>query len=859
MKLNNPCVRILLLIILVIHIAANQSRAQSYGLSFASHDYVADQRTSLDLFPKEGLKITGNLKLSFDLCFAADQQDYFGYIFRIIENETKNIDLIYNKRNFVPNNIANDPNNFKLIIGERYTNVSFNIPPAQILEKWNHFELEFDVNKNRIVCFLNGRKYTTSETMIKKTNSYKVIFGVNNYRHFKTKDSPPIKIRNVKIANNGKIKFSWPLNEAKGNIAYEEISNQNGLVEYPLWIRETHRKWKEIKTLQVKGLASTAFNPQDTLLYIIGQDSLWTYSLRTGQDTAVAYQSGRLNLPPSNQSAYNSSNHTLYNFYTDRSNKTITSFDFGTKKWNEKYNYFPSIDYWHSNNFFSVVDSSLYVIGGYGQLAYKNTVQRYNLYTKKWKNISVGGDFYSPRYLAACGTSSDGKTTYLIGGYGSASGSQDLNPKNLYDFFSYDVKTKKFKKIYELKIQEKDFVFANSMIINEKEQTFTALIFSNHVYNSPLRLMVGSLIRPSYKVIGTAIPFKFQDNHSFANLYHAPFSRKLVAVTLLRSDNDNSTVKIYTLSSPPDSSTNDTPSRQKTAISKNYKYALIPILMMILIWVVYHLKLSKKTSNNLIIPTKEPAILSSTLIPNTANDQIQAKILLFGDLKLYNSQGQDITNLYTSLVRELFLMVLIYSLKSRTGISPEKLIELLWGDKSSKSAKNNRSANLSKLRSLLAQMGYLQLSKVTGNWKIEVDFTHIYIDYCSFMNLVSSKRKDKAQICALIAITQRGSFLQSSDYPWLDHIKSEVSNQVIDIYLNYSSQIKIEDDAEFLIMLANMIFSFDPVNEEAMIMKCKSLSYLGKHSLANTAFTAFKKEYTSIYGEDFKKDFHDIL
>lgn len=48
-------------------------------------------------------------------------------------------------------------------------------------------------------------------------------------------------------------------------------------------------------------------------------------------------------------------------------------------------------------------------------------------------------------------------------------------------------------------------------------------------------------------------------------------------------------------------------------------------------------------------------------------------------------------------------------------------------------------------------------------------------------------------------------------------------------------------------------------NLEAMMLKCKALVYLGKHSLAKGVFENLKKEYKSIYGEGFSKDFHTIL
>ncbi len=82
---------------------------------------------------------------------------------------------------------------------------------------------------------------------------------------------------------------------------------------------------------------------------------------------------------------------------------------------------------------------------------------------------------------------------------------------------------------------------------------------------------------------------------------------------------------------------------------------------------------------------------------------------------------------------------------------------------------------------------------------------------------------------------------------------------MIDTYLQFAQSEEAAHDPELLIELANYIFYFDPVNEEAMVMKCKALANLGKHSLAKHAFENFCKEYKVIYGEEFKRDFHTIV
>ncbi|MDB4999892.1 MAG: hypothetical protein JWR76_969 [Mucilaginibacter sp.] len=848
------------------------AKSQSYGLGFLSHEVVADQRTSLDLFPKGGYASSGSFKISFEMSFLSDMSDYYGYIFRIVENGQKNIDLIHDKRDFRPGASPAVNNHFKMVINDHFTHIAFSIDDRKLLNKWNKFTLSFDYEQDRLILEVNGHQYTEYRVHLNNVSLYKIFFGINNYLNYSTNDCPPFKVRNIRIWNGDKVSYFWPLNETNGNLAHEIIEGQNGQVANPLWIRSLHHNWAPLQNITVKGAASVAYNAKEDLLYIIGADSLLVYAINDGEISSIPYSSGRLNLLPSNQSIYNDNNHTLYNFYIEDKYKQVTTFNFNLKKWNVNYQTRSlSIDYWNANNFFSAIDSSLYIIGGYGQLTYKNTINRYHIPDQSWNSIAAKGDYFCPRYLAAAGTADSGKTTYLLGGYGSYKGQQMLNPQNQYDFMRFDIKTKIFKKIYDLKVHEQDFVFANSLVINTKKRTFSALIFSNHHYNSHLKLIEGYLDHPDYKIVGDSIPYAFHDTHSFANLYFSPLSQKLIAVTLLRSEKNNqTTVKLYSLLYPPDSTVDNKSHAAKDVKQPTWIYfAIAPIgIITIVLMILYKKRQAaisepgKKITEEHPVPmhTEHPLITTYSFEHPVTEEKQGSAIFLFGDLQLFNADGEDIIKNFTSLLKELFLVILIYSLRSGRGISPEKLIELLWFDKSEDSAKNNRSANLSKLKGLLQQVGNIHLSKDTGNWKIDIDHTVIYVDYYEYLQIVANQKTlNKNSIAHLIEIVQRGSLLSNIEYPWLDPIKSQISNEIVDIVLAYASKINIEENAEFLIKLANCIFVFDSVSEEAMIIKCRSLVFLGKHSLAKSTYESFLKEYKLIYDEDFKKNFHMIL
>jgi two-component SAPR family response regulator len=619
-----------------------------------------------------------------------------------------------------------------------------------------------------------------------------------------------------------------------------------------------------LQTLTVDGAASVSFNPESETIYITGTDSLVSYSVPSSKVTSYRYKSGDQFLIRGNQSYYNSNLKKLFNINVEQ--KQVATYDFATQAWDIKHkNSAFETNYWHSNKFYSPADSSLYIIGGYGQFLFKNDVQRYNINSKSWQKIKVGGETLTPRYLAALGATDGG--AYIMGGYGSSSGQQVLNPKNLYDLIYFDVTSRTFKKVYELNIKGEDFVFANSMVIDKKSNSYYALIFPKHKYNSNLQLISGSLTEPKFKILGNELPYTFHDISSFADLFYCPESKKFIAITLFLDEKGQTKVNIYTLNSPPIANIKATAGTGKEGISPLI-YIGVGLVLILGAFVVFYRKKSKKNSveaSNQSERKTIPPITAEELAQSIADEEdettdLRNKIYLFGDLQLFDNEGNDITKHLTPLTKELFLIIILYTIRRGRGITSEKLKEILWFDKSAESARNNRSVNIAKLKNVLDKMQSCQISKESGHWKIDMDTQVVKVDYQHYLDIVKDKRKlDKQKISDMARIIQRGNFLADVEYEWLDTFKSEISNEIIDTYLHYAASINITDDPEFLIKLANYIFYFDPVNEEAMTLKCKSLISLGKHSLAKNAFDSFCKEYKTIYGEEFTKDFNAVI
>lgn len=839
-----------------------QSSAESYGLGFYSHEVVQDKRTSLTLNPGNALQSRENFSLTFDFSFLPNHISYFGYVMRLVSDNNQNIDLVYDNQF--------NTRHFKIILGDRLTKIEFDIPENLLFKQWNAVKLNIDFNADRLTLICGGHTYSEAGLHLKPANSYKLFFGANTYQQYQTTDVPPMKLRDVKVWQKDKLTCHWPLNEVSGNIANEMVNGNNGSVTNPLWFKSRHRNWQLEKEITITGTASSAFDAATETLYFVSGDSLVTYMPSQQVATKSSkYLSGKQLMVPVDQSIY--INNNLYYIVPDI--KTIAAYNLKTQTWDKHYKLLDTAtSYGHLNKFYAAADTSIYTIGGYGQLVYKGNVVKYNIATQTWQNVKTAGTF-TPRYLAGLGTTAKGDTAYILGGYGSATGQQIVNPRNLYDMVRYSVKSKRFDKLFELNFKEKDFVFANSLIINAAAKTYYGLIFPQHKYNSRLQMIQGSLDNAGYKMVGNTIPYLFHDSNSFADLYYCPQSQKFYTVTLL-TDNNKTHISIYSLLSPPE----PLQVAVNTASNTPLKWWLMGIGVFAVAGLgIYALRKKPVQPKPEITPAPAAPVLVKEISekPITddhtddllidADDAMRAhptrnSIFLFGDLQLFTAEGKEITKSFTPLLKELFLVIMLYSVKMGRGVSSEKLNEILWFGKSEKSARNNLSVNIVKLKSLLDQMGHYQLSKDTGYWKIDIDYNAIFVDYHAYLNIVCNKDKlDKQKIIQLTHITQRGNFLSNIEYEWLDAFKSDVSNEIIDSYLQFANSVKITDDPKFIIKIANDIFYFDPVNEEAMVLKCKALSYLGKHSLAKSTYENFNKEYREIYGEDFDKNFHAVV
>ena len=161
----------------------------------------------------------------------------------------------------------------------------------------------------------------------------------------------------------------------------------------------------------------------------------------------------------------------------------------------------------------------------------------------------------------------------------------------------------------------------------------------------------------------------------------------------------------------------------------------------------------------------------------------------------------------------------------------------------------------------MIEVGNCKLTNDTGYWKIKFDPKILQNDYFEVMQVVGTKKKEinKNQIKQLIEITKKGPFLLDLNYEWLDSFKSDISDRIVDTLVDFGENFTLEEEPDFIIKLADSIFNFDSINEEAMFFKCKAQNVMGKHSNAASTYKKFIKEYEILYSQKYEHSFVDVL
>jgi DNA-binding SARP family transcriptional activator len=842
---------------LLVFAVTDLAAQTEYGLAFASHEVTKDQRTSLCLTPDAPLVIDDDFQLRFDVSYQR-LTNAFGYILRIVANDSLNIDFISS-----PTHV--DFHDLNFIVGNSPAGIHYDFEEVNLTAgQWNEVVITFSRKRNSISFSWNGKTQNVA-CPASQLQRFRFFFGANDFGKFNTSDVPPVCLRNIQILEKNRPALVWQLKKHNTDEVYDNSLQHVATVKNPAWLIDQHIKWVHRKEFSLGKYPSVTFDGSTNTLYATDAHAVYTLDVGSGKlDRAPLRQGNPVNTE-ANQLVFREGTRQLIN-YDVFSNK-LFAYDAAQRRWMHTDTAYYVARYWHNNKFFNPYDSSLYSFGGYGHYTYYNEFFRYDTRQQKWAAVKTSGTI-PPRYLGALGLNTSKEKALIFGGYGSISGKQELSPQSYYDLYTFDLRTHVVQKVWEMENHTaENLVFSNSLVPNERDSCFYVLSFPKNKYQSYIKLQAYDLHRPVQTTLADSIPFLFHDIQSFCDLFFSRATNELIAVTV-HKENDQYKAHVYSINYPPLRTGDVVQGVPPRAASANVPYYLLYIIAGAAILGLAYLfvvrRKRKPALEAIVPPSVAPAALATPHIHPAADimaeptEDKRSMINLFGGFQVFDKTGHDITPKFTTTLKELLVLILLHSVKFEKGISTTVLQEYLWPDKDETSARNNRNVNLKKLRALLEEIGDISIENNNAYLHMNIG-ADVFCDYQTTYRILNSGNDESARMEILLKYVKRGSLLPNMQTAWLDSFKSDISNKLIDVLLAYSSRLDMHKNDKTLLDIADSIFNYDAINQEAMILKCSVLNKKGKHSLAKNWYDHFVKDYMNLYGESYPKTFDEVV
>ena len=843
---------LLLKLLLLSSLYASGNEEFKRGLFFRSFEVDKDMRTCLDLTPEKPLSINNNFSMEFDINLRRREQN-FGYVFRVIGNDTLNIDFLAN--------LDSRTSFFSLVVKNRaiiqYEDAE--IGGSMVDDTWIKVFFELNIADNSASLTINGIKKEAVYPFI-NLKALGIYFGGNKHDIFSTTDIAPMKIRDIRLfdASSNPIRY-WKLELHSYNAVYDDYENAKATVSNPQWEIDSHVNWSKQKSFALSGINyGIAFDEKNNRIFVVKNKNIIIYDATSHTIDSMEVRKGIPYNTEFNHLYYNTANDELVSYQFDSDH--LATFNFHTSEWdNENNDEIPPF-HWHHGSYYLDDDSQLITFGGYGYHRYNGTLYKHSAGT--WQNYDLSAKI-APRYLGGMGYMGNREMLYF-GGFGNESGRQEEFPRNYYDLYIINIDSVSVKKVWDLPQPEEPFTSSNSLIIDKNKRKFYALAYPNKRYASLIKLHEYSLDKPEYRVVGDSIPYFFNDIESYCNLYLSSDSSELYAVTS-RVKNGTTEIDIYSIAFPPLSFDDYSQHLPAKANVQWFYWVLIALAAAtIAVFAIYKRRRSGKneTGNAKIelIPgdEDEPVVYDSFFA-----EKKYSSINLLGNFRVIDDQGDDITVNFTPITTQLFLLLLMSTIKNGKGITSQELKKILWFDKSDDSARNNRNVYINKLRSILKSLEGIKVENHNNYWTIQSE-KKVFCDYeramALFKTLQAGNQSNIKLLTELADIALEGTllpFLQQSE--WIESYQSDYANQLIECLMKHSKRDEVKANLLLLLKIADIILLHDNTDEEAIRLKCYALFRSGRKNQALQAFNKFTADYENLLATKHNLVFDDLV
>lgn len=801
--------------------------AYSQGLLFQANDKEIKERTSLQIFQEGEIPcFTKNFQLSFELSIR--DFDTFGYVFLLKEDQGKT------KYSFTYTYLDGENSTFKFNTDGKENHYSLNLRNDALAYQWIPVSFAFDLQQDVLTIRIGDNEKKITSLGLKDTFCPHLFFGRYDY----ILDMPTFAIRNLKLEGDRSHSYTFPLNENEGEEVHTSTGKVLGTVVNPVWLINGSYHWEKLFEYSFQTPSGITFEPDSQRLIIFSQDSLLTYNLLKRQPQKYSYSN---KLPVKLQLATHFMNTTDGKLYVYELNNlplgdaTVAALDLNNQEWKQTGVAALPVQLHHHDGFWDETTGKYLVFGGFGNKRFNNTFLEYDIEGDRWDTLSYSGDRIIPRYFSGMAVNKNREHIYVFGGMGNESGEQSVGRNYLHDLYLLDRKQQSVRRLWQ-NASDHRLVVARDMILTPDEKYIYALCYPEYLSDTYLQLYRLTVDDGTMKALGDSIPMRSEEIMTNANLYYNSLTHEYYCTTTEFDKKGHTVIRTYVLSAPPVSLDEIRSYGSRSSLEIRWLWIMAGIGVLLLAGGVLFVRKKRGKQRNAVLESS--SVLMSPPVGREPDKSVQGKetlakedfesslvrpnaVYLFGPFTVIDRNGRDITHLFSSRLRQVFIYILLHS--THNGVLSASLNEVFWPDKPDDKVKNLKGVTINQIRKNLAELDGVELVHDKGYFRLV--FTDCYCDYFRFRTLKNAEEVENE----LGILLMRGKFLDGMDAGMMDHFKQKVEEFLSSFLPLEIERLYQQHKYDAVIRFCNVLFRVDPVNELALAYGMHALNHTVRH------------------------------
>lgn len=831
--------------------------AYSQGLLFQANDKEIKERTSLQIFQEGEIPcFTKNFQLSFELSIR--DFDTFGYVFLLKEDQGKT------KYSFTYTYLDGENSTFKFNTDGKENHYSLNLRNDALAYQWIPVSFAFDLQQDVLTIRIGDNEKKITSLGLKDTFCPHLFFGRYDY----ILDMPTFAIRNLKLEGDRSHSYTFPLNENEGEEVHTSTGKVLGTVVNPVWLINGSYHWEKLFEYSFQTPSGITFEPDSQRLIIFSQDSLLTYNLLKRQPQKYSYSN---KLPVKLQLATHFMNTTDGKLYVYELNNlplgdaTVAALDLNNQEWKQTGVAALPVQLHHHDGFWDETTGKYLVFGGFGNKRFNNTFLEYDIEGDRWDTLSYSGDRIIPRYFSGMAVNKNREHIYVFGGMGNESGEQSVGRNYLHDLYLLDRKQQSVRRLWQNASGHR-LVVARDMILTPDEKYIYALCYPEYLSDTYLQLYRLTVDDGTMKALGDSIPMRSEEIMTNANLYYNSLTHEYYCTTTEFDKKGHTVIRTYVLSAPPVSLDEIRSYGSRSSLEIRWLWIMAGIGVLLLAGGVLFVRKKRGKQRNAVLESS--SVLMSPPVGREPDKSVQGKetlakedfesslvrpnaVYLFGPFTVIDRNGRDITHLFSSRLRQVFIYILLHS--THNGVLSASLNEVFWPDKPDDKVKNLKGVTINQIRKNLAELDGVELVHDKGYFRLV--FTDCYCDYFRFRTLKNAEEVENE----LGILLMRGKFLDGMDAGMMDHFKQKVEEFLSSFLPLEIERLYQQHKYDAVIRFCNVLFRVDPVNELALVYGMHALNHTGSSQEAILQYSLFVREYRQMMNEEYSTSYAELM